>query len=434
MECAECGAETAEAAAICTRCGAPTVWPQSVPLDLAARAPADNLDTAAGLAKGGRGPEIGYNTLPAATGRDTPVVGSVHRRRVLAGLAVAAVLAGAGTTAWRFWPRTHAPVRGPEGTEHWSLDTPGSVAAGLVAVGNVVYTSDNNPNGGPSSHNVYALDAATGRAIWITANYAEFYKGPTVANELVYVGSDFHTVSALHVKNGRQAWQYTTGDIVTSAPTVYGEILYVGSADGYLYALNAITGQPKWRRETTKVVFSAPAATDRAVYAVSGRNIYALDAETGRELWVSGASGPTVVANDVLFTGTGTDGSVRALAAETGSQLWTFAAGGMVQGLTVAAGVVYAGCDDGYLYAVDAATGAGIWSYPAGGAVRSGIAVANGVVYFGSDDHYVYAAHAASGKPRWSYRTNGPVQSGVAAAGRTVVAGSINGTVYGLRA
>ena len=412
LGCLECGAESPGSAMACARCGAPIAAKYSAAPYIATGESADSTET----------------------DRATSVADPVHRRRVLAGLAGAAVLLWAGPPAGRFLRRIHAPVWGHEGTELWSFGTPGSVAAGLVAVGNVVYTCDNNPNGGPSSHNVYALDAATGRAIWVTANYAEFYTGPTVANKLVYVGSDFHTVSALYVKNGRQAWQYTTGDIVTSAPTVYGESLYVGSADQYLYALNAVTGQLRWRYKMTGTVFSTPAATDRAVYAVSGGNMYALDAATGRELWVFGAFGPTAVANDVLFTGMGIDCSVRALAAETGLPLWTFATGGTIHGLTAAGGVVYAGSDDGYLYAINAATGAEIWSYPAGGAVRSGIAVANGEVYFGSDDQYVYAAHAATGKPKWSYRTSGPVQSGVAAVGRTVVAGSIDGTVYGLLA
>ncbi|HMD94231.1 MAG TPA: PQQ-binding-like beta-propeller repeat protein [Trebonia sp.] len=383
-----------------------------------------------------RRPEIGYDTTPEDTDPGEPAAGQqwVHRRRVLAGLVGAAVVLGVAPTAVRLFQRIHAPVRGPEGTRLWSFHMPGTVATGLVAVGNVVYTADDNDNGGPSSHNVYALDAATGRAIWTTANYAEDYTGPTVANNLVYVGSDFHTVSALHARNGRQAWQYTTGDIVASPPTVYGDSLYVGSFDEHLYALSAVTGQLRWRYKFPGAVFSAPAATGRAVYAIIGGNMYALDAATGRELWVFGAFGPTVVANDVLFTGMGIDCSVRALAAETGLPRWTYATGGIIHGLTVSGGVVYAGSDDGYLYAINAATGAGIWSYPAGGAVRSGIAVANGAVYFGSDDHYMYAAYAATGKPKWSYRTRGPVQSGVAVAGRTVAAGSADGTVYGLLA
>ena len=261
--------------------------------------------------------ESGYDSSPAESDGSTPAVDPqwLQRRRVLAGLAGAAVLLGVGPTVVRMFRRIHAPVRGPEGTKLWSFHMPGTVAGGLVAVGNVVYTADSNSNGGPSSHNVYAFDALT-----------------------------------------------------------------------------------------------------------------------GRELWVYGGFGPTVVANGVLFTGMGIDCSVRAITAETGLSLWTYATGGIIKSLTVAGGVVYAGSDDGYLYAINAATGAGIWSYPTGGAVRSGIAVANGAVYFASDDHYVYAAHAATGKPKWSYRTRGPVQSGVAAAGRAVVAGSTDGTVYGLLA
>jgi hypothetical protein len=79
----------------------------------------------------------------------------------------------------------------------WRFQTPGSVVEGLVAVGGVVYTADDNPLGGSHSHNVYALDAKTGDAVWMAANYAESYTGPAVGNDLVYVGSDFHSVTAL---------------------------------------------------------------------------------------------------------------------------------------------------------------------------------------------------------------------------------------------
>lgn len=146
LGCLECGAESPGSAMACARCGTPVAAKYS----------------AAPYALPGK---RDYDTPPTETDRATFVADPVHRRRVLAGLAGAAVLLWAGPPAGRFLRRIHAPVRDHEGTELWSFGTPGSVAAGLVAVGNVVYTCDNNPNGGPSSHNVYALDAATGRAI-----------------------------------------------------------------------------------------------------------------------------------------------------------------------------------------------------------------------------------------------------------------------------
>lgn len=52
MRCVECGAETAEAPAICARCGAPPVWLPSVSLDPAAGGPGHHVETATGPAKG----------------------------------------------------------------------------------------------------------------------------------------------------------------------------------------------------------------------------------------------------------------------------------------------------------------------------------------------------------------------------------------------
>ena len=180
-----------------------------------------------------RPPETGFGTAAGAGAKMT-------RRRALSALAGAGVAAGTGVTACdKSQPQQVSPgLKSPRlkatsltgtsltGTSLkapgiWRFQTPGPVVEGLVAVGSVVYTADDNLNGGSDSHNVYALDARTGAAVWAAANYAESYTGPVVGNDLVYVGSDFHTVTALHARTGHMAWQYVTGDVVTGAPAVY---------------------------------------------------------------------------------------------------------------------------------------------------------------------------------------------------------------------
>ena len=185
-------------------------------------------------------PETGFDTAPSAGAK-------VTRRRALSVLAGVGVAAGIGATACDNSQHQQIPPglkstglksailtgTGLRATSLkapgiWRFHTPGSVAEGLVTVGSVVYTADDNLNGGSHSHNVYALDARTGAAIWAAANYAESYTGPAVGNDLVYVGSDFHTVTALHAGTGHMAWQYVTGDVVTGAPAVYGNSVYLG--------------------------------------------------------------------------------------------------------------------------------------------------------------------------------------------------------------
>jgi polyvinyl alcohol dehydrogenase (cytochrome) len=92
-------------------------------------------------------------------------------------------------------------------------------------------------------------------------------------------------------------WSFATGDIVAASPTVAGNVVYVGSWDGYMYAINAVTGQQIWRSPSlglTNVpvcpmpmgITSSATVQNGVVYVGGGgSNWYALSATTGAILW-----------------------------------------------------------------------------------------------------------------------------------------------------
>ena len=55
------------------------------------------------------------------------------------------------------------------------------------------------------------------------------YSSPTVANGVVYVGSEDDNVYALNANTGTKVWSYTTGNLCILSPTVANGIVYVGS-------------------------------------------------------------------------------------------------------------------------------------------------------------------------------------------------------------
>ena len=391
---------------------------------------------------------------------------SVDRRRVLAGIAGVAVVGGlaawgldqalgsgssgrpnAGLSAPPAPPATTAspaaqtttqspaPARASApaapGTLLWSIKAPGAID-NVVALDGVVYTADTNWNGGPSDHNVYALNAANGTVIWKGVNYAESYTGPTVGNGMVYFGSDFHTVTALAAKNGHGAWQYTTGDVIASGVAVTSDVVYVASYDGYLYALQATTGKLVWRSNAAGKSVTYVTTGGAYVYAASSSGTAALHVSDGSRAWSApGSSGLVVSTGSTLLVG-GAQG-LSLLNAATGAQVWSTAVGGAVTSLWFTDGLAYAGCDNGFLRAVSLADGSLQWAYQAGGPVRSGLWVAGGVVYFGSDDRNIYAVDAG-GSLKWSYRTGAAVESGFAVSNGLVFAGSNDGKLYALQA
>jgi hypothetical protein len=127
-------------------------------------------------------------------------------------------------------------------------------------------------------------------------------------------------------------------------------------------------------------------------------------------------------------------GPTSSTGAQRPAALWSFTTGGMVAGIALAGGTVFAGSTDGAVYALRASDGTKLWSFPTGGPVASGIAVASGIVYFGSNDYTVHAVHAADGTPLWDFPTGGPVDSAIAVVNGIAYVGSNDAKVYALQA
>jgi outer membrane protein assembly factor BamB len=261
------------------------------------------------------------------------------------------------------------------GTLRWRFA--GFVRSSPAVANGVVYF-------GTVGHNVNALNASTGTALWSFATGGSVWSSPTVANGMVYVGSDDKKVYALNASTGAMQWSFATGDRVETPPVVANGAVYVASNDDYLYVLNAKTGALLWRFGNSWN--SSPAVVDGVVYVGGMLSLHALDAKTGALLWTSnsGIVQPSpAVANGVVYVGSD-DKCVFAFDAKTGAWLWTFYTGASVSSPAVANGVVYAGADDGGFYALNASTGALLWSYKLGGLNETSPVIADGVLYIPS--------------------------------------------------
>ncbi len=136
---------------------------------------------------------------------------------------------------------------------------------------------------------------------------------PVVLGEHVFLGfNDTDKVIALDLRTGKELWAFYTDGPVRFAPVAWqGKVLF-SSDDGYLYCVNAADGQLVWKfrggPSERKVlgnqrVISAwparggPVVRDGHVYFAAsiwpfmGTFIYALDAATGRVVWVNDSTG-----------------------------------------------------------------------------------------------------------------------------------------------
>jgi outer membrane protein assembly factor BamB len=351
------------------------------------------------------------------------------------------------------------------------------------------------------SDGLYAVDALTGERVWWfeTGNYV--YSSPTVVSGSVYFNSPegLYSVTA---DTGDEIWKFTglNGESVSGgiapSPTVVDNTVYIGSVygsdtdsignptdyQGSIYAVDSQTGEEVWEFAGARGgIPSSPTVVDGTVYAgsfdltsrrtVSGYNIdyegyiYAIDSQTGEEVWeFTGTSGtiissPTVV-DETLYIGdyeinidtssndVSTEGSLYAIDSQTGEEVWEFTgtSGTITSSPIVVDGTVYIQSDyeresnnanyERSLYAIDSETGDLVWEFVmSDGGGRSTPTVVDGTVYVGSDNNSLYAVDAETGDEVWRFtEPSGQVQSSPTVMDGTVYVGSNDRTLYAVDA
>ena len=174
---------------------------------------------------------------------------------------------------------------------------------------------------------------------------------------------------------------------------------------GHVLALDPATGRPRWLRPAQTPDIQQWTATDLAVYLVQRVGVHsrlaALDAETGAPLWDYALHDePTaapLVAEGTLYLA-GRAGHVYAIQATTGRALWVTSPGRRITAPPILShGLVLVGSwDPDRLSALDARTGEQVWSKPGSGAFASAPVV---------DGSTVWAAHRAGVLQAWDVVT-----------------------------
>jgi outer membrane protein assembly factor BamB len=278
-------------------------------------------------------------------------------------------------------------IDGRKGVELWKFKTGGNVTSTAAVARGIVYVLSLDGN-------AYALNAQTGSLKWKFETLGEarlsaaglyglapareiisdpwdfFLSSPTVSGGSVYFGSGDHNVYALDAQTGKLQWKYHAGDVVHSSPAIANGILYIGCWDGVLYALNARTGQLAWKFATgtdpTHFMQGIPgsAAVSDGVVVFGNRDnyIYALDANTGGLLWRESNQNSWIISspaisNGVVYVTTSDTMKLRALDMRTGQPLFELSYQAYsFSSPAIAAGHAYFGTFDGYLHDVNLAS------------------------------------------------------------------------------
>ena len=384
----------------------------------------------------------------------------VTRRQVLSGLGVGVVgsLAGCGEAtspgggepASGDWPMfghdaantgVSSGSPGPSGPgERWRFEIDRGITASPAVVGGTVYLT-------ALEGSIYAIDAATGKRLWLSSSSFPLFGTPAVEGGTVYVcdgGGFLHALSEGRREGGDRdeaarpagefLWQVRGHAGFTASPTVVDGTVYLGTYEGDLHAFDATDGTPLWVDILGDNVDVAPAVSGGTVYATVPRGVvYALDAESGERIWqtplrVALTKAPVVYEGSV-FVGSsdtsryGQETRVFSLDAGTGEREWDAPLDGGSSGSpAVIDGIALFATWGGVLHAFDADDGTERWRVSLEHGITTAPVVAGSRAYIGTLAAEIHAVSIADGAVEWSTSTGEGFPQSLTVAGDAVYA------------
>lgn len=190
-----------------------------------------------------------------------------------------------------------------------------------------------SPTGPKPAELPVLTNARTVRVLWTASIGAAeaFVFSPTLSGDSVYAASRAGTVARLEAASGQARWRISLGKRISGGVGSDGALVVVASDDGEVFALDARDGQVRWRARVSSEVLAAPKLGEGLVLVRSADSrIFAFGAEDGKRRWVYQRPAASLIVRSPV-------------------------------GLTVHAGLAYAGFSGGRLVAIALSNGAARW-------------------------------------------------------------------------
>ncbi len=229
-----------------------------------------------------------------------------------------------------------------------------------------------------SGPNVFAISGTTGKPLWSFATQGSIAISPTPGATQVFVASDVgttHFMRAIDAKTGALIWKYTRDQppecMCSYQSTLSGGLLFAQTDGHSLYAFEPSGSVPSkrlWSFDGDGALLTKPVAADGVVVlGSSDRNVYGVDAKTGKTLWRATTgyafTADPVTAGDVVVIGD-QGGNVDGFDLKTGKQLWSFGASGAIDDAAVVdRKTAYVVSEDHNVYALNITNGQTVWQY-----------------------------------------------------------------------
>lgn len=302
----------------------------------------------------------------------------------------------------------------------------GSAVSPLLTKDGVLYF-------GACDHNLYALDAETGKEIWRFATQGPVLAGMEVLNGIVLGASYDGFVYAFDIE-GRLVWKFNAKDILTATPKVYRNRIYLGAKSGVFYCLD-MDGRLQWKFIANGPIgFDSCGLGDAIYFGSFDYHVYSIDLE-GRLRWKFAAKdivGGVFPDRDRVYFGS-FDKNIYSLD-ESGRLLWKspfpdhHSIGGV---LTPWEGNVYFGTRGKNYYSFTR-DGKKIWTFGTNNiSISNTVFDKSGRAYFASGDGNLYCVDSETGKLIWRFGANSPLGY-IAKSGDILLTSAYDGNVFGI--
>ena len=279
---------------------------------------------------------------------------------------------------------------------------------------------------GSYNHNFYGIPSGSAPANWSFEEAEDRYIGKAlVLDDQVFAGSADGTLYVLGL-DGSLRWKFITGHAIWGSPVSDGKAIYVASMDHYIYAIDPQSGKQIWKTEDLGgQLVAKPALSASGVLYVGAfgsrtdkpersSRLVAVDSTTGQILWSKPTRGwvwaTPLLKDDVLYFGDN-EGFVYAMNAQTGDILWqqqhdTSANRAIIGAPVILGDRLYFGSKAGLLHILNPADGSALLqAKPIGGQINADLVLADQEILIaptGVENKLLLAVNS-DGIEQWSF-------------------------------
>ena len=180
-----------------------------------------------------------------------------------------------------------------KGKDQWHIDAPVAVAGDRVVAATAFLDVEKS-----GERALVCVSAKDGSELWKTPLTYNPWPGPTVHNDLVFIGcSNIRfdpkeipkakgEVVAISLADGKPAWRRDVPGGVVSSVVATDKFVVFTATDGKVRGLDRSTGMRAWTYEAGAPLFAAPAVAGDVVYAADLKGtVHACQLADGKPLW-----------------------------------------------------------------------------------------------------------------------------------------------------